>query len=146
MADTSSAVFDGRFQDASEWLERTNSLLNELEAQAARLRTIHEQFLVFIANKWFPSIGEIIFMFRKRVSSDKEEAKKLFFTYRKKGTAENQPEGTPSNEPSSKEPETTEEKIAMIMDYMKETSSKLDHIENDISYLKQQVEEIKKRI
>jgi len=129
------------FPKASEWLKRLDALILDLEAQAARIRSLHERIRGVLENGITLSSLEWSFMFRKRITTDKEEAKKLFFSYRKKGSVENSPEEIPP-----KEPETTEEKIAMIMDYMKETSAKLDRIEDDITYLKQQVDEIKKKI
>lgn len=84
---------------------------------------------------------ESVFMVRNRFGLTKEQAKKLYYDYH--GAGEEQ---TPDrNQPEGK-PQTAEEKISMIMDYMKETSAKLDQIENDIAFLKQQVNEILKRL
>ena len=41
---------------------------------------------------------------------------------------------------------TTDEKIEQIIDYMKDTTTKLDRIEDDINFLKEQVDRILKRI
>ena len=75
---------------------------------------------------------------------NKEEAKKLFYSYRSKNEPE-QGKSSPDLK-STLEPETTEKKIAMIMDFMKETSAKLDRIEDDIAELKEKVNDILKKM
>ncbi len=83
----------------------------------------------------------IQFMFKNKYGLNKEEAKKLFYDFRSKSK---EPGG--EDDDSSQNTESVEGKIAMIMDYMKETSTKLDRIEDDISTLKRQVEHILKKI
>ena len=77
-------------------------------------------------------------MLRNKWGLTKKDAQKIFNDIHDNG----------SNEKNAKptRPETIDEKVTMIMDYMKETSQKLDSIDRDILELKKQVEEILKRI
>lgn len=83
---------------------------------------------------------EVINMLKNKLGLSREEAKKVYFQFRNKGNKSN-PE-----EPAKPEPQGTEEKIAVIMDYMKDTSEKLERIESDIDYLKQQIDRILKQL
>lgn len=143
----SSPADSAHFFDYDNYLVNPNILdsfavaLQRLESKAKKLKELQEQTTAIILDSGMTLTGEILQMFRKRLGVDKEEAKRLFFKYRKGGN----PEETTDPEPQ-KEPESTEEKIALIMDYMKDTSIKLDHIEDEIAYLKEQLEEIKKKL
>jgi len=88
---------------------------------------------------------EIVFMLRNKWGLSKKDAQKLYYDLRNPG--EGPGEGSEGNNPNqSKQPETVDDKISMIMDYMKDTSAKLDGIDRDIAHLKKQVEEILKRM
>lgn len=84
---------------------------------------------------------EVLFMLKNKLGLTKEQAKNIYFRFRNGGGEEEN-----ASPQQSKDPETNEEKIAMIMDYMKDTSAKLDQIESDIAYLKKQVDQILKRL
>ena len=78
---------------------------------------------------------------RTKDGLNQEEAKKLFFQFRKKSVLQGK-----NPEPSDpREPERTEVGAQMVT-FMKETSEKLDRIETDIEHLKQQVDKILKKI
>ena len=77
-------------------------------------------------------------MARKKKGSTREQSKELFYSFRKKKDG---PE-----EPEPDEPEDTDARFAKIMDYMEETSKKLDRIEDDVAFLKDQVSAILKRL
>lgn len=87
-----------------------------------------------------PTIWEsILFLLKNKFGLTKDAAKKMFYDYKSKGEPEEEGE-----EP--KKPETIDEKMNAIMGYMKDTSAKLESIEKDITYLKQQVEAILKKL
>ncbi len=116
--------------------------LFQLEQRASSIRQIHQDLL----NHCLEIIGEqknrgFIFMLKNKFGLSKEAAKKLFYDHRKKKQDDTDPNQSPQ-----KEPESVDEKIEMLMGYMRETTSKLDRIEDDISNLKEKVEEILKRI
>lgn len=83
---------------------------------------------------------EMLLMLKNKWGLSKKEAQKLYYDVRNKG---NEPEEEKQESPR---PDTIDKKISMIMDYMKETSAKLDSIDRDIADLKKQVEEILRRI
>lgn len=85
---------------------------------------------------------ETAFMLKNKWGLTKEEAKKLFYDYKNKTASD---PNNPSS-PSEQQPENVDQKIAVIMDYMIDTSAKLDRIEDDLSQLKQKVEEILKKL
>ena len=89
---------------------------------------------------------EVIFMLKNKFGLSQDEAKKIYYKYRHTEPEEENPKkdenqpANPLNQPTNVQ--STDQKIAMIMDYMKETSVKLEKIENDIEYLKRQVDQI----
>ncbi len=80
-------------------------------------------------------------MLRNKWGLTKKDAQKIFNDIHDNGSNENKEKNAKPTRP-----ETIDEKVSMIMDYMKETSQKLDSIDRDILELKKQVEEILKRI
>ena len=84
---------------------------------------------------------------KSRGGLTREDAKKIFHRYRS---------GTPSKESPPTEPEKSGEpksdldmqsrKINQIIGYMEETTQRLDHIENDIGYLKEKIDLILKKL
>ncbi|MFH1739684.1 MAG: hypothetical protein ABIH23_11800 [bacterium] len=92
------------------------------------------------------SLGEIVpewisCMARNKDGFTKEEAKNIFYRFRQKKS-----EAPEEEEPGSEEPQDTDARFNKIMVYMEETSKKLDRIEDDISFLKEQVSDILKRL
>ena len=125
---------------SQEGIEEMLHEIEHLEAFSQQLRALllglQEKITALIQD---PASG-FMFTLKNKFGFSKKDAKKLFYDYIDgKKTDEDNPE-------PPREPETTEEKISMIMDYMKETSVKLDRIEDELSHLKQQVEEILKRV
>ncbi len=80
----------------------------------------------------------VSYMARNKSGFTREQAKELFYSFRKK---QDDPES-----PEPDEPEDTDARFAKIMDYMEETSKKLDRIEDDVAFLKDQVSAILKRL
>lgn len=81
-------------------------------------------------------------MLKNKFGMSKDEAKNLFFKFR---GSSSEPENNPSKM-AAPEPQGTDEKIAVILDYMKDTSVKLEKIENDIEFLKEQIDRILKQL
>jgi hypothetical protein len=79
---------------------------------------------------------------RNREGMNQDEARKLFFQFRRKDVLR-QPE--PEEEPPEEEQRDSEVQAQMVS-FMRETSDKLDRIEDDIDYLKKQVDQIIKKI
>ncbi|MBN2329217.1 MAG: hypothetical protein JXR73_18905 [Candidatus Omnitrophica bacterium] len=116
--------------------------LQHIENRTAMLRAGFQRFLSvceFIGGRL--NSQEIVLMLRNKWGFTKKEAQKLFYDMKKGGDKSDH-----GSDNDSKQPESTEEKISMIMDYMRETSAKLDSIDQDIAHLKRQVAEILKRI
>lgn len=85
-------------------------------------------------------------MFKNKLGFTKGQAQKLFYDYKNKRNQET-PENEQKDQPSQSDDNgSVEQKISMIMNYMQETSTKLDQIEKDISYLKEQVDRILQKI
>jgi len=84
---------------------------------------------------------------KSRGGLTREDAKKIFHRYRS---------GTPGTDTPSQHPQTPEtpqsdadrqaRKIDQIIGYMEETTQRLDHIENDIGYLKDKIDLILKKL
>ncbi|RJP26382.1 MAG: hypothetical protein C4527_15535 [Candidatus Omnitrophota bacterium] len=120
-------------------------MLEETQRRFSQLKTVHEWFASLLAFPTSIHHQEVMFMLKNKFGFTKDQAKKLYSTFRSKGeSGDNGDDGDEEN--NSVEPQTIDDKISMIMGYMKETSAKLDRIEDDITYLKQQVENILKRI
>lgn len=86
-------------------------------------------------------------MLKNKLGLTKNQAQKLFYDYKNKGKDENPENGSKEQQPGQPEDQgNVEQKISMIMNYMQETSTKLDQIEKDISYLKEQVDRILEKI
>jgi len=79
---------------------------------------------------------------RSRDGLSQEEAKKLFFQFRRKTVP--RPE-EPKERPASPGPDDPDVAREMTR-FMRDTTEKLDRIENDINYLKRQVDTILKKI
>ncbi len=118
------------------------SILEKTEQEVLRLRAVNQWLGSLLSFPEIPNHQEVMFMLKNKFGFTKEQAKKLYSSYRNKDSDQGKNEGGQKPE----EPQSIDDKISMIMDYMQETSSKLDRIEDDISYLKQQVENILKRI
>jgi hypothetical protein len=88
---------------------------------------------------------EVMNMLKNKLGLSKEDAKKIYYKYRAKGSGQDDEPGNDESQKSSP-PQNADQKIAMIMDYMQETSAKLERIENDIDYLKNQVDKILQKI
>jgi hypothetical protein len=91
-----------------------------------------------------------IFSFAKnRDGFDQEEARDLFFKFRRKKVLrpeEPEEEQGGRKEPGPPQPERVGEVNVQLSSFMRETSEKLDRIEDDIDYLKKQVDTILKKI
>lgn len=124
-------------------LTRLFDHLAVLSRSAAKLRYRLDSARVDVTELLY-SQGMLMIVKKNKWGFNKEEAKKLFYSFRSKNTPEDGEPGSHFN--SAPGPETTERKIAMIMDYMKETSAKLDRIEDDIAELKEKVNDILKKI
>ena len=84
---------------------------------------------------------------KSRGGLTREDAKKIFHRYRS---------GTPSSKDPSTDPEESGQgrsalenqsrKIDQIIGYMEETTQRLDHIENDIVYLKDKIDLVLKKL
>ncbi len=124
-----------------ENLETVRIILERLsvaQKNAVVLRSNLQAAFEFIAANL--SGQEMLLMLRNKWGLSKKEAQKLYYDVRNKG---NEPDEENQEPPR---PDTIDKKISMIMDYMKETSAKLDSIDRDIADLKKQVEEILRRI
>ncbi len=92
----------------------------------------------------------IAFMRKNRDGFTKEEAKKLFYSFRggNKQDDDGDDKGERKSDPAAEvvKAKTADEKIDKIIDYMRVTSSKLDRIEDDIQSLKEQVDRILEKI
>ena len=83
---------------------------------------------------------------RNRDGMSPEEAKDLFFKFRKKRVLRSENfEEPPQSEPPKRGAEGGDP-AEQMMTFMRETSAKLDRIEEDIGYLKDQVDKILKKI
>lgn len=121
--------------------ERLADAQNRAAALRANLKAAYEMIADTFKGQ------EIALMLRNRWGLSKKEAQKLYNDLRSPG--EEPSEDTEKKNPNQNPPKptgTVEDKISMIMDYMKDTSAKLDSIDRDIAHLKVQVEEILKRI
>lgn len=84
-------------------------------------------------------VDEPMYMLRNKFGLSKKDAKKLYYDVKSKGPDDDGDEELES-------PSSTDDKLNVIMTYMKETSTKLDKIEEDIAYLKDQVEKILQKV
>ena len=84
---------------------------------------------------------------KNKLGMTKEDAKRIFHRYR---TAKEKPAEPESPEPKADSPvslaERQSKQISQILNYMEETSGRLDNIENDIGYIKERVETILKKL
>jgi len=78
---------------------------------------------------------------RSKDGLSQEEAKKMFFRFRRKGAPE-----PAEPEPSEPGPTGQGDVPAQMVTFMRETAQKLDRIETDIDYLKKQVDQILRKI
>ena len=93
--------------------------------------------------------GQGIMFARNKYGFTKSEAKKLFFSLRGgKQDDDDGDEPEKNDDPAAAvvEAKGPDEKIERIIDYMRETSTKLDRIEDDIQFLKNQVDRILEKI
>ncbi|MEW6238672.1 MAG: hypothetical protein AB1656_25080 [Candidatus Omnitrophota bacterium] len=127
------------------WRENLLNILAGLEWRLGQIREMRRSLSEICRAAVELKGQEFLFMFRNKFGLTKKDAKKLFYDYHSKDAKADEAEEAEGKEPI-KPPETTDQKIAMIMDYMQETSIKLDRIESDIAALKEQVELILKRI
>ncbi len=89
---------------------------------------------------------EIHFMLKNKTGLTKTQAQKLFYDYKNKGNDEDNEKKSGQEQKQPKEQGNIDQKISMIMNYMQETSIKLDQIEKDISHLREQVDRILEKI
>ena len=84
---------------------------------------------------------------KNKLGMTKEDAKRIFHRYR---SATGKPPEPESSEPKADSPmslaERQSKQISQILNYMEETSGRLDNIESDIGYIKERVEAILKKL
>lgn len=84
---------------------------------------------------------------KNKLGMTKEDAKRIFHRYR---TAKEKPADQEPPDPKADAPvslaERQSKQISQILNYMEETSGRLDNIENDIGYIKERVETILKKL
>lgn len=95
---------------------------------------------LFSKGRLFQDDASPMFMLRNKFGLTKKDAKKLYYDVRSKDNEEGE------DPKQSKTPESTEEKIVFIMETMKQTAVKLDRMEEDLAYLKDQVDKILKKL
>ena len=120
--------------------------LSEVQREALVIRDKFAGFMESISESF--NNQEILLMLRNKWGFSKKDAKKMFYQYHSKEEEEEE-DGDDDNGNENPDPGksgSVDQKISMIMDYMKETSTKLDSIDRDIAQLKEQVEEILKRM
>lgn len=88
---------------------------------------------------------------KSRGGLTREDAKRIFHRYRSGSGAPESPESPPSNQPSDPDRplslgEQQARKIDQIIGYMEQTTQRLDQIETDITYLKDKVDLILKKL
>lgn len=97
----------------------------------------------FIAQR----ISQLWLLFAKSKDGlSQDEAKRLFFQFRKKDVIKPEDSGPSGEAPGPQRGEATGDLSAQMTSFMRETSRKLDRIETDIDYLKKQVDLILKKI
>ncbi len=84
---------------------------------------------------------------KSRGGLTREDAKKIFHRYRS-GTPAKEESATGPEKPGTEKPDLDPQarKIDQIIGYMEETTQRLDHIENDIGYLKDKIDLILKKL
>lgn len=82
----------------------------------------------------------MVYMARSKDGFTPEQAKQLFYGFRKRKQEAAEGHRGPGNK------NDVEDRFEKIMAYMEETSRKLDRIEKDIEYLKEQVARILRRL
>jgi hypothetical protein len=75
-----------------------------------------------------------------------DEAKRLFFQFRKKDVMKPEEPEPSGDAPGPERGRAAGDLSTQMASFMRETSTKLDRIENDIDYLKKQVDLILKKI
>ncbi len=131
-----------------EDIELISGLLDRLSEVQREALVIRDKLVVFMESisESFNN-QEILLMLRNKWGLTKKDAKKLFYKYHGgEEDEENVDNDNPEPENNPGKSGSVDQKISMIMDYMKETSSKLDSIDRDIAQLKDQVEEILRRM
>lgn len=160
MTRTTAAVqavaLDGVFQapsdsylSAEQLRELLVPIVQTMGALVGEVRNIRTELVAKVDDLLGRGIG-IALSQRNRSGFTKSEAKKLFYSLRG-GKPEGEGEGGDEEDPDDpieavNKAQTTDQKIEQIIDYMKDTTSKLDRIEDDINFLKEQVDRILKRI
>ncbi len=121
--------------------ERIVFLYNYLERIELQFESLHGNYLRMskMISTLKPSVwNHLSFLLKNKLGMTKDQAKDLFYQSKSKGKQEG------GEDPEH--PESVEEKMNVIMGYMKDTSEKLETIERDIAHLKQQVEIILKKL
>ena len=125
------------------WADNQAKNLDQRVDRVLTLIAVLENVLEQIETKG-PRGGGILLMLRNKFGLKKKEAEKLYYDYRASGEKEGG-----ENNPDSPEPDdnaSLEDKVSHIMSTMKETAEKIDRIERDIDYLKDQVDQILKKL
>ena len=113
------------------------SLAAFLETLQGRVEALRSELCSYLRGMGLEGISCMV---RGKNGFTPEEAKRLFYSFRRKKRE------TPEDVPGPNKPDDTEARFEKIMVYMEETSKKLDRIESDIEFLKQQVASILKRL
>lgn len=124
--------------------ELADAIRIQMDARIARANEALQALSVAVTALQNQVGSGLVFMLKNKFGMTKNQAQKLFYDFKKKNKEDDPNEQMPGEDP--KEPGNVEEKISMIMGYMKETSDKLDQIERDISFLKDQVDKILQKI
>lgn len=117
-------------QAAASFLACLEALRNEVRGIRSELCSYFQR----MKSEW------ISCMARSKDGFTPEQAKKLFYDFRKKKPDDSE------EAPEPDKPDDTEARFERIMVYMEDTSRKLDRIESDIELLKEQVTSILKRL
>ena len=94
-------------------MSQFQSILNHLERQTSCLRRDLAEALSSLIHISGESSKTVILLMKNKFGFTKEQAKKLFYDFRSKGSSEEEP--TPPKRSSKEEPKTVDEKINKIM-------------------------------
>lgn len=133
----------GSREQLKNLIELFRRIIDRLKQESESLRC---EMVNTVAELFGPNV---MFALRNRQGFTKEEAKKLFYSFRsggQKNSEENPEKSKPDPAKGVVEAKTTEDKIDQIVVYMRETSNKLDRIEDDINFLKEQVDRILEKL
>ncbi len=121
-------------------LEFLKNTLERLQEHQQILETNLQGMMTIFTDVFGLNGVEVFMALKNKLGLTKEQAKKMYYQFHSKKSPGQEPEQDPEKS------ESPDEKISIIIDYMKETSQKLDKIEDDIAYLKDQVNQIIKKL